>query len=42
MTAIAAAAALTFTGAAYTPYLVNDVAGKVFDADDGNDDWLHA
>ena len=42
MTAIAASAALTFTGAAYTPYLVNDIVGAVHAADDGNDDWIHA
>ena len=42
MTAIAASAALTFTGAAHTPYLVNDIVGAVHAADDGNDDWIHA
>ena len=42
MTAIAAAAAMVFTSAAYTPYSGNDIVGKVYAADDGNDDWLHA
>ena len=42
MAAIAAAAAITVTGTAYTPSVDTDSFNKAFAADDSNDDWLHA
>ena len=43
MAAVAAAAALTVTGAAYyAPTVAPYTIGKVVAADDNNDDWLHA
>ena len=41
--AVAAAAALTVSGAAYYPSMQTpDTLGKALAADDNNDDWLHA
>ena len=41
--AVAAAAALTVSGAAYYPAMPSaDTLSKAMAADDGNDDWLHA
>ena len=42
MAAIAAAAAITVTGTAYTPPVDTDAINKAFAADDCNDDWIHA
>ena len=42
LAAVAAAAALTVTGAVYVPVVAPDSIGKAVAADDNNDDWLHA
>ena len=42
MAAIAAAAAISVTGAVYPSSVSYNETNKAYAADDGNDDWIHA